>query len=290
MSVSRRRFLAIAASFAAAPALAQPHRWSGRAFGAEVSITLNGPRDVAGTALIEARALIAEIEGLFSLYDPNSDLVHLNTAGTLKVPARFVQLMQIADMAHTLTDGLFDPTVQPLWHALSTGQDTHDARTLIGWDRVAVRGRRVTLGRGQALTFNGIAQGYATDVVSDMLRARGFDNTLVNIGEYRGTGGSWRLGVADPTHGLLATRTLTTGAIATSSPLATPLGPDGHIVHPAQAPQWSTVSVEADSAAIADALSTGLTLGDISLARRVRAARGVQRITLIDPGGDLTTL
>ncbi|MEL7127643.1 MAG: FAD:protein FMN transferase, partial [Pseudomonadota bacterium] len=66
--------------------------------------------------------------------------------------------------------------------------------------------------------------------------------------------------------------------------------PDGHIVHPAQAPQWSTVSVEADSAAMADALSTGLTLGDISLARRVRAAKGVQRITLIDPGGDLTTL
>ncbi|MEO1777828.1 MAG: FAD:protein FMN transferase [Pseudomonadota bacterium] len=290
MSVSRRRFLAIAASFAAAPALAQPHRWSGRAFGAEVSITLNGPRDVAGTALIEARALIAEIEGLFSLYDPNSDLVQLNTAGTLKVPVRFVQLMQIADMAHTLTDGLFDPTVQPLWHALSMGQDTRHARNFIGWDRVAVRDRKVTLGSGQALTFNGIAQGYATDAVSDMLRARGFDNTLVNIGEYRGTGGPWRLGVADPTHGLLATRTLTTGAIATSSPLATPLGPDGHIVHPAQAPRWSTVSVEADSAAMADALSTGLTLGDISLARRVRASRGVQRITLIDPGGDLTTL
>ncbi|MEL7262686.1 MAG: FAD:protein FMN transferase, partial [Pseudomonadota bacterium] len=188
------------------------------------------------------------------------------------------------------TDGLFDPTVQPLWHALSMGQDTRHARNFIGWDRVAVRDRKVTLGSGQALTFNGIAQGYATDAVSDMLRARGFDNTLVNIGEYRGTGGPWRLGVADPTHGLLATRTLTTGAIATSSPLATPLGPDGHIVHPAQAPQWSTVSVEADSAAMADALSTGLTLGDIALARRVRAAKGVQRITLIDPGGDLTTL
>ncbi|MEL6450287.1 MAG: FAD:protein FMN transferase [Pseudomonadota bacterium] len=290
MTVTRRRFMAIAACFAGTPALAQRHAWIGRAFGAEVSIALNGPRGRAAPALDAARDLIARVERLFSLYDPRSDLVQLNASGTRVVPARFVALMQIADRAHRLTGGLFDPTVQPMWRAISDGGDVQAAAQLVGWDQVHLQDRTVRLAPGQALTFNGIAQGYATDLVSDLLRAHGFDHTLVNIGEYRGQGGPWRLGLSDPQHGLLATRTVSDSAIATSSPLATPLGAHGHIVHAAASPRWSTVSVEADSAALADALSTGLTLADQTLIKAVRTAPGVHRITLVDKTGDLTTL
>ncbi|APX14268.1 FAD:protein FMN transferase [Tateyamaria omphalii] len=290
MTVSRRRFLAIAASFAATPALAQRHAWIGRAFGAEVSIELHGPADVAGQALDDARALIVEVEGLFSLYDPTSDLAVLNASGTRRVPEHFVALVQIADRAHRLTDGLFDPTVQPLWRAIVDGTDIAEARAHIGWHQVAVQGNRITLGDGQALTFNGIAQGFATDLVSELLRARGFDRTLVNIGEHRGAGGPWRLGLIDPVHGMLANRTIENRAVATSSPMATPVGPSGHIVHPVQMPRWSTVSVEADTAAMADALSTGLVLADLETVKRVQAAPDVHRITLIDPDGNLTTV
>jgi len=189
MNVNRRRFLAIGASFAAAPAMAQQNTWTGRAFGAEASIDLRGPAEVTAPALESAQALIAQIESLFSLYNPTSDLSTLNARGAGVVSARFETLMAIADQAHTLTQGLFDPTVQPLWRALAEGGDVAAARGLIGWDRVTRRGNRVRLGPGQALTFNGIAQGFATDLVADMLRERGFDKTLVNIGEYRGAGG-----------------------------------------------------------------------------------------------------
>lgn len=288
--MNRRRFLAIAGSFAATPAIAQSTSWTGHAFGAEVSIELRGPNDVAGPALQQAQALIAEVERLFSLYDPGSDLALLNAQGLRTVPPRFEMLMWTADEAYRLTDGLFDPTVQPLWQALAEGGDVATAQGLVGWDRVTMRGNRVQLGSGQALTFNGIAQGFATDLVSDMLRERGFDRTLVNIGEHRGAGGPWRLGLADPVHGQLAMRTIENMAVATSSPLATPVGPHGHIVHAVQTPRWSTVSVEAETATMADALSTGLALGDLALAKRVRGVKGVHRITLIDPGGDLITL
>lgn len=290
MSVSRRRFLAIAASFAASPAVAQRHSWTGRAFGAEASIELRGPASQSTRALSAAQALIAEVEGLFSLYDPASELAQLNASGARHVPGRFVDLLHVAHEAHRYTHGLFDPTVQPLWRALADGSDVDAARSLIGWDRVTVTGRDVQIGDGQALTFNGIAQGYATDLVSEMLRSHGFEQTLVNIGEYRGSGGAWRLGLADPVHGLLAMRTIENRAVATSSPMATPLGTRGHIVHPVQSPRWSSVSVEADSAAMADALSTGLTLADLARIKQVRRASGVHRITLVDPGGDLTTL
>ena len=290
MNVSRRRFLAIAASFAAAPAMAQRSTWTGRAFGAEASIDLHGPAAMTGPALDAAQALIKQIEGLFSLYDPASDLSQLNATGVRTVSAPFEMLMGHVDRAHDLTDGLFDPTVQPLWRALVDGGDVAAARALVGWDRVDRRANHVRLGTGQALTFNGIAQGFATDLVADLLRERGFNRTLVNIGEHRGTGGAWRLGLIDPVHGLLAHRTISDGAVATSSPLATPIGPQGHILHAEHTPRWSTVSVEAETAAMADALSTGLVLADFNLVKRVRNAKGVHRITLVDPGGDLTTL
>ena len=290
MRVGRRRFLAIAASFAVVPAAVRAEVWRGRAFGADVSIELDGPAAVTGPALAEAQALIAEVEGLFSLYDPGSELSRLNADGARTVPALFEALMRIADAAHDLTGGLFDPTVQPLWHALAHGGDVDAARAQVGWGRVQMRGNRVQLGDGQALTFNGIAQGFATDLVSDLLRARGFARTLVNIGEYRAAGGPWRLGLADPVHGLLATRTINTMAVATSSPMATPVGPNGHIVHAGHVPRWSTVSVEAETAAMADALSTGLVLADLERIQAVRAAKSVHRITLVDPQGDLITL
>ncbi|MCZ4255574.1 FAD:protein FMN transferase [Sulfitobacter sp. G21635-S1] len=290
MNMNRRRFLTISAAFAATPALAQSQGWQGRAFGAEVAIRLSGPDEAVQVALYQARKIVRQMEQRFSLFRPTSELVRLNRQGQLRPSAPFRALFGLADTAHRITGGLFDPTVQPLWHALAVGGDPAEALALIGWDRLSFDKGTIRLAPGQALTFNGIAQGFATDAVADALAGAGFGNALVNIGEYRATGGDWRLAVEDPQHGLLATRRLGRGAIATSSPLATPLGGGGHILHPRQQPQWSTVSVEAESAAMADALSTGLVLADMALIRKVRQMTGVRRIILVDWQGDLTTL
>ena len=230
------------------------------------------------------------MEQRFSLFQPASELVRLNRQGYLQPSAPFAAIFDLADRAHRITEGLFDPSVQPLWQALAVGDDPTGAVALIGWDRLSFDRGTIRLAPGQALTFNGIAQGFATDAVADALADAGFENALVNIGELRATGGDWRLAVEDPQYGMLATRSLDRGAIATSSPLATPLGGGGHILHPTRTPRWSTVSVEADRAAMADALSTGLVLADMDLIRQVRQTAGVRRITLVDHHGDLTTL
>lgn len=290
MTITRRRFLAIAAAFATSSANARTHSWHGHAFGSDISLSLHGPRRLAEAAITEVRTLITETERRFSLYDPASDIVRLNRTGSIRPHPQFLALMRAADHAHQLTAGLFDPTVQPLWHAEIQGRNPATATHLVGWEHVRVSAEQITLAPGQALTFNGIAQGFATDLVSDWLRDNGFEQTLVNIGEYRGNGGPWRLALEDPTHGVLGTRTLKNSAIATSSPLATPVGARGHILHPHAQPRWSTVAVEADSATLADALSTGLVLAKADLARRIATAVDVHRITLVDQAGDLTTL
>jgi thiamine biosynthesis lipoprotein len=50
---------------------------------------------------------------------------------------------------------------------------------------------------GQALTFNGIAQGFATDLVVGELQAAGAEKVLANIGEYAGFGGIRRVMLID---------------------------------------------------------------------------------------------
>lgn len=292
MSLTRRRFLTISAAFAAGPARAlAPARWRGMALGAEAEITLHGPG--AEEALEAALAKIRACEARFSLYDPASDLSRLNRTGKLDASLPFRALMQLADRVHEATGGAFDPSVQPLWRALASGGDVAAARARIGWEKIVRDGSRIALGPGQALTFNGIAQGVATDAVAELLAARGFGQALINIGEFRALGGPWRLGLSDPEHGPLGTRTLNTGAVATSSPAALRLGQETHILDPrgAGGVLWSTVSVEAESAALADALSTaGCMMDADALHRAATALGGVRRITLVTHAGDLRSL
>ncbi|MGH1578646.1 FAD:protein FMN transferase [Planktotalea sp.] len=291
MTLTRRRFLKIAAASAALPSAAHAEIWQGHAFGAEVSITIRGEHAQVQSGLSQARAALRDIESLFSLFDPKSALSHLNRNGVLLAPdPQLLAVMRAADRAYHLTSGLFDPSVQQLWRGIAQHRNPTDYFETIGWDRVKFDAQQVTLDAGQALTFNGIAQGYATDQVSDILIAHGFSDVLVNIGEHRGIGGSWRLGIHDPKHGHMGSRTLNDGAIATSSPLATPVGKVGHIVHAKAHPQWSTVSVEAPTATLADSMSTAMVMAPREQIQEIIRESDVTRVTLIDFNGDLITL
>ena len=291
--MKRRRFIRLAAAFACAPALAQAAEWRGIALGARVSVTLHGPRDATDAALSALPRRLARVERLFSLFDPDSALSFLNRQGGIgRAPAEFLDLLRQADRAHHLTDGLFDPTVQPLWQALALGTDPAAARRLIGWQRVSIDALGwVRMAPGQALTLNGIAQGFATDLVRQDLAALGFDSALVDIGEQAALGGPFRLTLEDPRHGALGQRTLNGGAIATSSPGALMLGTQAHILAPdGRAPLWSTLSVEAPSATLADALSTAAVFMDRAALERLKARAGLTRITAVTATGDLLTL
>ncbi|PWR02628.1 nosX [Meridianimarinicoccus roseus] len=300
MTLPRRRFLAITAAAGACTALPAPAAvpsWSGLALGAEATITLHGRTEPdAAAALDAAVAALRRIERRFSLFDPASDLVRLNAQGALAAAdPDWHELLAVADAVHRASAGRFDPTVQPLWRALAEGRDPAPARALVGWHRVRRNGDAIRLDPGQALTLNGIAQGFATDAVRDVLRRHGFVRMLVNIGEFAADGGPWRLGIADPAQGVVLTRTLTDGAMATSSPGALRLGAQGHILDPlgrtdALSAPWSTVTAEADSAALADAASTALCLAPRGEVGTIKARLpGLRRVTAIDAAGNIAT-
>lgn len=297
--ITRRRFIAISAAFAAGTQAARaqdaPLKWRGQAFGAEAEIELYGPKGHAEDILGQALEKLQDVEKLFSLFEPDSDINRLNQTGKLD-PAgpAFLGLMAHIDLLHAATEGRFDPTVQGLWQAIAKGTDVEAARAVTGWTRVQHDKSSIHLLPGQALTFNGIAQGFATDRITDVFRKNGISRTVVNIGEFSVQGQTRSLGIADPEHGIVATRTIDNGAIATSSPGALALSDDyDHIIDPrkAEKPLWSTVAVEAKSATMADGLSTALCLADREAAERIAARLpGLGRVTLVDTQGDIVTL
>jgi len=281
MTVSRRRFLTISAAALAVPASAaaaeSAARWQGVALGAAASMVLAGVDPLAARPVFaRLEAEIDRLEGIFSLYRADSALSRLNRAGSLDAPPpELLELLTLAGAVHTASGGAFDPTVQPLWHALASGGDAAAARRLVGWKDLRFGPREVRLARpGMALTLNGIAQGYVTDRIAATLKGAGFGNVLVDIGEVaalgRRPGGTpWRAGVADPQGHILHRVALRDRALATSAPSGTMLGAgQGHILGPrGQQPKRRLVTVSADRAAVADGLSTALCLLDDAAAR-----------------------
>lgn len=289
MTLSRRRFLTICAAAAVLPRGARAAGWQGVALGADVSVTLEGAG--ADATLAALPALLERIEAVFSLYRP-SELTRLNAEGAGRVSGWMAQALALCDRLHGLTGGAFDPTVQPLWRALAGGGDLASARRAVGWGRVRLA-ETVTLDKGQALTLNGMAQGFAADLVRDWLARRGFTHALVDMGEQAALGGPFHIGIADPAAGLLASRSLRGGrALATSSPRATLVAGQPHILHPKGLPPlWSTVAVEADSAALADGLSTALVFATpAEIAGLRRAVPELGPVALVDGSGDLQTV
>jgi thiamine biosynthesis lipoprotein len=259
-SLSRRRFLTIAAGSAAIAVLTRPAaarsptlvQWRGAALGAEASLLL--PREDAGPAIDLCLAEVERLEGILSLYRPDSALSTLNRTGLLVAPPpELVTVLSAALALAGQTNGAFDPTVQPLW---SEGKA---ALPRVGWRDLAVDNQRIHFSRpGMAVTLNGIAQGYVTDRVADLLRRRGHDHVLVNLGETRGLGSRpdgrpWRIApdATSPAH------PLNDGALATSEP-ATGAIVDPRTGDPARV--WSRVTVACPTAMAADGLSTALCL------------------------------
>lgn len=313
--VTRRRALTILAAAGAcataagrAAAFAGGDRnweWRGVAMGSDARLVFAGVD--AATARAAAAAAEAEIERLeaaLSLYRDDSQIRRLNRDGTLAAPsgdlARAVRLA--CDIA-AATGGLFDPTVQALWESYAdwfaadpaAGVPPRSriaaARAAVDWRCVSVAPDRVTLGPGQRITLNGLGQGYVTDRVAELLRARGFTHVLVDLGEQRALGpqpdgAPWQIARAD-----VAPIRLASGALATSEGRGCILGAAGavhHLFDPrtgASAQHWRRLTVQHASAAVADGLSTALSIADHrQLPAIVRTMTGV-RVWATDHAG-----
>lgn len=253
-------------------------RWRGIALGAWATITLQHPDEaIAKAVLAEAVAEIARLEAILSLHRQDSALMRLNRDTVLDAPpADLVWLLGEALRFARLSDGLFDPTIQPLWMLLQqsadpASQEVTEAQMLVDWRNVELSPQRIRLAPGMAVTLNGIAQGYITDRVGDLLRRRGFDHVFVNLGEGlalgpKTDGADWIVGILDPAQPeqIATIVPIKEGAIATSGGYSFILNDRfNHLINPhmvTSPPAGISVTVLAPTATVADVVSTILAL------------------------------
>lgn len=328
-AISRRRAITIfgaVAGVAALPTLAARraeaaalYEWQGVALGAPARITLaHGDKAEAERLFALCAAEIERLEREFSLHRDDSALARLNRDGGLVAPSLdMVQLLSEAKRYAALSDGAFDVTVQPLWRLYAdhfNGQPADlvgpaedavaAARALVDHRELAVSAEKIAFSMpGMAVTLNGIAQGYVTDRVADLLRANGIESVLVDLGETRAVGEHpdarpWAIGLADPfdpgTYGEVVE--LVDRALATSGGYGTRFSADGrhhHLFHPAtgkSANHNASVSVLAAQATTADALSTALFVSPIAVAERVVAELPDVEVYLTDADANVRHL
>lgn len=326
--MSRRRFITFVAAAAGLPLLlraggsqARPVRWEGTALGAPASIQLYHTDEAQARAAIAAGLdELRRLEAIFSVYRADSSISALNRDGVLEnAPDDFIALLTHALSLAKISDGVYDPTIQPVWqtyfrHFISSNpdpagpaqRDLASALALVDWRAVEVDAgnRRVSFGRpGMGLTLNSGAQGYITDRVAEVLRARGFDRMLVDMGEPRALstkpdGSAWRIGIADPANPgrTIVTLDVVDKCVSTSGGYGTLFDSAGAFTHLIDtrtgrtAPAMLGVSVVADSGTVADGLSTAMLMAPADRRRAILKAAGGQKAIYVTPEGVVSTV
>ena len=271
--------------------LPEPIIWRGQAMGAPAKIILYHPdRSIAERLLREVVQEAERLENIFSLYREDSELAELNRNGALASPSPdLVEVLRICHECWQASDGLFDPTVQPLWNCLKkyfsqehpspdgpSRQLWDEALAKVGFGHVLFDDNRIAFSKpSMSLTLNGIAQGYVTDRVTALLQRAGAEHALVDMGEYRALGSrpdgtAWRIGIADLEAGAAAEEyvDIRNQALATSSFTGFQFEESGrfnHLLNPKtgfSAALYRRVTVVARDAARADTWATAFSLMD----------------------------
>jgi len=268
--------------------------WQGIALGSPAEITIYHPNQKeAEDILSESHKKLVQLENLFSLYKENSQLSMLNKNGYVKNPhPDMLALINLSKKYAEMTDGAFDVTVQPLWNLYNEAfiktnkppleSEIEKTLSLVDWRSISVNKNLINYEKeGMSSTLNGIAQGYITDKISEHLINSGINNTLVQLGEYRGIGDHpdgrpWRLLLSNPEHtDSIGEIEFTNAAVATSAGLGTPFdltGKHHHIFDPKNgynANNYLQVSVLAKTAAEADALATAFLVLDKKASKKI---------------------
>lgn len=169
-------------------------------------------------------------------WNKNSELSRLNRAKPFVehfISSDLSTLLAITDQAVKLTEGRFDPTIQPAWSlwkkSLEMGfePDLSELQSLsgqTGWHRLNLKKNRLIKQGLIELDLGGIAKGHAVDLIAEHLKKEGFANFYIEWGgEIRAYGKRadntpWRVGVEQSSgkESKLEIHKLRNAAIATS--------------------------------------------------------------------------
>ncbi len=247
------------------------------------------------------------LENLWSIYREGSEVSQLNRKGRIKPSPETLALLEKSLEVSRISNGAFDITVAPLMAAWrkseKTGKlpDFKSLVPLIGYQKLVIEkdGTVRFLKKGMAIDLGGIGKGTAVDEAVSMLKSAGVKSGIVNLGGNLyafGDGprrdGQWKIGIQNPRgSGVSGSISVKNRGISTSGDYRRyfEVGSKrySHILNPKTGSlpaQPESVTVVAPDAALADGLSTALTVMDpaeaVSLAEKIPEVEAV----IIMPG------
>ncbi len=219
-------------------------RLSGATMGTTWSVSLlpaaSGSDPASLQKLLQQR--LDRINGLMSTYDPASEISRFNAHTSndwFAVSDETAQVVELALQISRMTEGAFDISVGPLvelWgfgasarsQALPTAEQVTELLARVGYRHLQLRRTPPALKKSLPqlhIDLSAIAKGYAVDQLAALLKGRGIDNFLVEVGGEmqlsgeRGDGTPWRIAIEKPleeTREVEKIFPLTTTAVATS--------------------------------------------------------------------------
>lgn len=279
--ISRRKFLSISAVCIGSQVFAMNNErkkitWEGIALGAPSSMTLyHHDISYAKAVLKKCENEIIRLENIFSLYKKNSSINQLNKNGYLNNPPKeLLELITFSNLISKQTKGAYDISIQPLWQVYSRyhsnekllKQKVEEAKKLVSYKNISFNEKQISFKeKNMAITLNGIAQGFISDQISQLLRNEGFTNVLVDLGEINALGQhpskrDWN--IATPYLKNKKHISLNNKAMASSGAYGTRFNEKyHHLINAKKAVSVdyiNSVSVVTSSATLADVLATAL--------------------------------
>ena len=260
------------------------YTYSNFLFGSQCSITFYYIGDERAQEIIDVIDLeLKRLDSLLNYYSESSLITQLNRQSRVKAPSDIIFLVSFSDSISRLTQGRFDITVAPLLEVwgfygiekrLPQPEEIDRAKMLVDYRKVQLRGDSILLQPGMKIDLGGIAQGYAADHAALILRQRHVKSAIIDIGGEVLTigqspqGRPWKVGIRNPRErGIVETVALQDSAVSTSGDYEKFFILKGkrypHIIDPKTglpAQEFASVTVFADNATLADALSTAIAI------------------------------
>jgi len=237
--------------------------------------------------------VINSIHGLMSAHDAQSDIGRINRiacAEPVRVDRRTAAVIRRALHWSKLSGGAFD-IMRAGRLAIESGEiprrsDQNTADAGADWRDIVLGSDQVCLQRPGAIDVGGIAKGFAVDQAIIAMQRNGADWGLVNAGgDLRGFGDrEWDVTVTHPSNRTPSVEIpIRNRAIATTAGRRRGEGSldFGHL--PDRSSNWVSVTVEADNAADADAL-TKVVMADASSAGPCLGSIGARALGLRPDG------
>ena len=155
------------------------------------------------------------LDSLFSVTNTDSDISKINASGgsSVEVSEDTVLLVESAKNISEKTGGAFDITVYPavkLWgfttgdYRVPTDEQINSVLNYVDYKNIQIDGNSVALSSGMSLDLGGIAKGYCSDKLKDILTDAGIGSALLSLGGNvyalgtKPDGSLWSVAIQDP--------------------------------------------------------------------------------------------